>query len=358
MNPNAQMWAMMLCGQQLGGYRLGEPLGTGWFSVVFDAEHISTGARVAVKVLLPITSDGQDALDFAQEGRLLKKAVKCSNVITLIETARESLTITTNGLQIPVELPYHVLSRASGALDELLEDPVVRSQMQWTERIDLWRGIVLGIHQLHLKGVAHRDLKASNCLLMVSDATTQIRLADLGRGRALDVPPRLPPGAYVQGRGDLAFAPPEFLWAQGTDSVEGCRAADLYGLGSMLFELGTGQPITSAAVGSVEAAMVVGQQDLAAGYARDLATLRPRYRLVLADLADALPPVIRHQVLELVTRLCDPVPAERFPKTVPGRKRPPDDGLLWLLRRTDIVGRRLAAEWRRTSSQQDRNRSA
>lgn len=355
----AQMWAAYLRGQKVGDYTLGDRLGDGHFSVVLEGIHQVTGAGVAVKVLLPSQQSALDALDFEQEGRLLRKLVKCSNVISLIDTGTETVMINANGMQLPFSVRYHVMPVASGTLQELIEQPHLFNTMSWLERVELWRAVVLGVHQMHLKSVAHRDLKASNCLLMVSGARTEVRLSDFGRGRDLDLDQRFAPQDYAPGRGDLNFAPPEFLWHQGRgDSVE-CKNADLYGLGSLFYEIVTGQPITGAALGSVRAALIQGQQNLQAGRWTDLAVLRPQYRFAMLDFEDRLPPVIRHQATALVTQLCDPIPENRQPRSGLGRRREPQDGLQWLLWRTDILRRRIStAQGSTSSSHRNHHRSA
>ena len=338
-------WAAVLPSQTLGDYLIGPYLGHGNFSLVFEATHVRTKSSFAIKVLLPL-GRGEDEIDFAYEGQLLARLNKCSGVITLVETGSDHLffTLMPGAPPAPVKIDFHVLSRASGSLEELIEDPTLLARLTWEERLAIWRNVVLGVHQMHLKGVAHRDLKSSNCLLMVSGSITEARVGDLGRAKDLTVPARFAPSDYFNGRGDLTFAPPEYLLSQGGNTVADCKNADLYGLGSLLFELGTGHPITGAALGSVRAVMTQGQLDLRAGVSRDLATLRPKYRAAIEEFTDQLPPNLRHPATDLVTQLCDPVPGERQPRGAPGKRFAPADELHWLIRRADILSRSLKCD--------------
>ncbi len=314
-----------------------------------------------MKILLPLSS-GEDVVDFVYEGQLLKKLNKCSGVISLVETGAEIVPLAFGqGMpSVPVKIDFHVLSLASGSLEELIEDSTVLALIPWHERLAIWRSVVLGVHQMHVKDVAHRDLKSSNCLLMVSGARTEARIGDLGRAKDLILPPRFAPTDYFRGRGDLTFAPPEYLLAQGGNTKADCKNADLYGLGSLLFELGTGHPITGAALGSVRAVLVQGEQDLATGVMRDLATLRPKYRAAIEEFTDELPSTLRHSATELVTQLCDPVPELRQPRSAPGRRKASPSELNWLLRRADILTRMLKCDGprRRYSSPKQVTRSA
>lgn len=338
----AQLWANFLRGQVVADYRLGDCLGGGNFSVVIEGTHVTTDATVAVKILLPAQQSGQDTLDFEQEGRLLKRLVKCSNVITLVFTGTEVVNVPSPGGPLPFTVNYHVLSAASGTLQELIQDPAVLTSLSIEERLAMWRGAVLGVHQMHLKSVAHRDLKPDNCLLVVSGNKTEIRLTDLGRGRDMQIPSRLLTDDYLVGRGDLNFAPPEFIYFQGRDRPIDCKNTDLYGLGSLLYEMVTGQPVTAAAIGPVRATMIMAQRQFAAGQVRDLATLRPAYAFAASDFEQGLPPIISHEATELVKQLTDPVPDARQPRRGLGRRAQPDTGLQWLLNRADILTHRMS----------------
>jgi serine/threonine protein kinase len=337
-------WKSILKGQKLGGYELQVCLGAGFFGLVFEAQNLATSARVAVKVLLP-SSDPGAVVDFENEAILLRKLNGCDGVITYVDGGHESIEMIANGVSVPMPIRFHVLAVASGSVDELILDPVARSELDWTERIRIFRGAVKSVHQMHLAGVAHRDLKSSNCLLMVNGSTTKLRLGDLGRSKDLRSPPTMLNGDYIQGRGDLRFAAPEFLWLQGGDSAGDFMAADYYGLGSILVELATGQPLTGLALGNVGAELQQAKVDLQHGQTRDLATLNLQYRRVIAEVMDSMPKSIQHDGQVLLASLCDPLPAERLARSPYHRDRHLEP-LEWLLRRADIMIRRLEIDAR------------
>jgi len=240
---------------------------------------------------------------------------------------------------------FHVLTAASGSVDELILDPDDRANLDWAERIRLFRGAVKGVHQMHRAGVAHRDLKSSNCLLMVAGSTTKVRLADLGRSKDLRISPTVPVSNYVKGRGDLRFAAPEFLWLQGGSTAEDFIAADYYGLGSFLVELTTGQPLTSLALGNFGVILSQAAANLGRGQTNDLATLNLQYRRVIAEAVDLMPKAIQNDAQVVLTGLCDPVPSERLARTRYNRDRHLEP-LEWILRRADIMIRRLEIDAR------------
>ncbi|HEY3737690.1 MAG TPA: serine/threonine-protein kinase [Jatrophihabitans sp.] len=341
-------WATSLTGLVLGGYRLERCVGNGEFGYVFEVTKIDTASSFAMKVLSPGKgSDASAHVDFDNESALLKKLNPCSSVINLVDSGSDDVMVTLGGVDVPLQLKYHVLVLASGSLDELLRTPELVEQLAWPERLRLWRGAIKGVHQMHLKSIAHRDLKTSNCLLMVVSNRTEVRLTDLGRSKDYSTPASLPPEFYLGGRGDLRFAPPEYLLLQGSPSEVDFKNADLYGLGSLLAELATGHPMSALALTSWQDVRQDGIADLRAGVRRDLATLRPHYQAAIEGIADDLPSAIRYDTKRLLLQLCDPVPHARQPKKGTGHRHVPDDGLLWLLRRADILQRQLSVAPRR-----------
>jgi serine/threonine protein kinase len=336
----AATWGPILRTTGVGPYMVGDCIGEGHFCVVFGGQ-AENAARVALKVLEP-NSALEDQFDFKNEGLLLRKLEKSRAVVDVIETRADSLLLKTDfGAGVTVDVHTHVLEHADGALEELIESDEIRKDWDWAERLAHWRACVLGIHEMHLKRVVHRDLKSSNCLLFLKNKEVPSKVSDLGRSRDLDKLASVPPQDYLRGRGDLRFAPPELLWLLGEhDNAEAFKAADIYALGSLLFELGTGQGITAAALPTPADAMRQALQDRADGVTRDLAALRPRYELPLAHFRQVCPPVIQNEATALIRQLCDPVPVERIPKAL-GKRRAVDPGLGWLLRRADILQKRL-----------------
>lgn len=342
-------WANLLLGQQVGDYAIAEHIKSGGFGIVFKGVHVSTKAEVAVKVLDP----GQAHVphlsgEFDNEGVLLKKLNKCSHVITLIDSGEQTLQVAlAAGATAPINVKYHVLTLASGVLSELTEDPALLVSIEWSERIAHWRGVIKGVHQMHLKAVSHRDLKAENVLLMAGARNTvEMRVADLGKSKDTTVAGLLPPDIYAMGRGDRRHAAPEFLWFQGGHRPADYYNADLFALGSVLTELITGHPMTAIALGSWQNMLRGAEADRRAGITRDLAVLRPQFTQAVSDIADEAPLVIRHDLRNLLAQVCSPVPSERLPKHH-FKRFAHEDGLNWLLRRADIFLARLNIEAKR-----------
>lgn len=350
-------WVNLLLAQGLGDYDFNECVGRGHFGLVFAATNRVTSARVAVKVLGP-GAQSADALDFDNEGRLLQRLNSCDRVISYVDGGTETITFSSGEFDLPLPIRYHVLSLASASAEELVRNPSARDGWDWAERLGVWRGAVKGIHQMHLNGVAHRDLKSSNVLLMLHGKTVRARLGDLGRSRDLALAPTLPPELYLSGRGDRSHAPPEFLWLQGGNSAQDFLAADYYGLGSLLVELVTGQPISLLAMGNFKLVLEQAVRDYNLGIHGDLSALRSRYRTTVAEVVEQMPRSIQRDAQVVLSNLCDPVPSERLRSVPFSQDRRLQNPLEWVIRRADIMIRRIqkdAIEERRNARRHERS---
>ncbi|MFD4673730.1 protein kinase [Lentzea sp. NPDC058450] len=341
MTGQSDAWIKLFQNVTLDEYTVGDLRGEGGFGLVFEGCSADKTRLVALKVLRPGSGQRQ-AEEFEREGLLLKILEKASNVVDIVSTGETSIPLNHAGTGIAVEVPvrFHVLELSSGSLDEIIEH---LGEMSWMARLDLWRAIVRGVHQMHLKSIVHRDLKSENCLLFVLPKKgMDCKLGDLGRSRDLSKPANHSPHEYIQGRGDMRFAPPEFLLLQGKDSRIGHKCADLYGLGSLLFEFGTGQPITSFALG-VDPDMVMGAAyRLRKNAAIDLSSLRPQYNDAFELFEATVPSAIRVKASALIRQLCDPDPDRRPPKNGVGKRSARTTGLEWLINQADILTRTLA----------------
>ncbi len=305
--------------------------------MVFEVTDIASDLPFAMKIL-GTGNNAQAAFEFDGEGQLLQKLARRSHVIDWYGSNSTSVDVSLNGRQVPLDVKYHVMALASGSVNELLDDPDTFAALTWEDRLGHWRGAVKGVHQMHLSHVAHRDLKASNCLLMVDGGgNSEVRIGDLGRSKDFSQPPSFPPSEYYFGRGDPRYSPPEYLWCQGGFTERDFRCADLYGLGSLFVELATGHPMTALAVVSIPQAHLQGAQDRRNQYRRDLSALRPSFHRAIEHMALQVPAKIRPQAVALVRQLCDPVPEMRLPRSTGKPPKAPTGGLEWLLRSADIL---------------------
>lgn len=333
-------------GSSLGPYELSEHLSAGGFGHVFEAKHQTTGALFALKVL-KLNPSPEASIEFVNEGVLLQQLSGCDGIINLIDEGVGTIEMqVVGGMVMPVDVRYIVLSRASGSVDELIMDPSARAELSAVEKLRLWRDVIKAVRQMHGLGIVHRDLKCSNCLLMVRGNYSTVKLGDLGRSKDLAQPVTKIAEAYIFGRGDMRYAPPEFLYLLGDPTPAAAVAADYYGVGSILVELITGQALTSLALGDLQRVIDQAKVDYLAGRSRDPGVLVGRYRAVIADVVEQLPACIRADAATLLNQICHPVASVRSQPSPYRRDRLDRDGLHWILKRVDIMIKQLEIEAR------------
>lgn len=340
-------YAALLLGETVGDHKLERKLGEGAFGLVFEGLPLAGGPRVAVKILKPGTTDPGAVSDFENEGLLLQKLHTCDGVINIHGVGTHVLYATfPGGMQFPISMPFQMLALASASLDEISNDPGARSRLDLVEALKLWRSAVLSLMRMHRGGVAHRDLKCSNCLIIVNKDGPMIRFGDLGRAKDMSLPPGRSLREYARGRGDIFHSPPEAIFWQGGEAAEDFIAADYYGAGSLLVELLTGMSITRLAIGDMGAAFSQGQADFNAGRRRDLTVLNAKYEYVIGGVVEALPASIRTDMALVLGSLCHPNPQHRLVQSPFSKDKNATDKLEWILRRIDIMTRRLTTERR------------
>ncbi len=208
------------CGQ----YQLLRELGRGATAIVFEADHVALGKRVAVKVLHPsLAGNARCEARFAHEARLVA-ALRHPHIAEVYDTG-----LTEGGLQ------YLVLEFAErGNLAALIAE---RRPLAVALALELLIPVASGLAHAHERGVVHRDIKPANILLALDRAGTLVpKICDFGIGKSGS-----PSDSHLttQGAilGTLAYMPPEQL----RDSSTVGPAADQYALGAILYEAVTGQ---------------------------------------------------------------------------------------------------------------------
>jgi serine/threonine protein kinase len=336
----------MFLGQTLNDYQFVRFLGEGAFSLVFAATHLPSGTEVAIKVLnLRATPD--QLHEFQNEERLLVKMSGAEHVVDIYDSqvAQMDVVLQASGLPTSIDVHFHVLELADGSVDHLVAQ---LGNVPWGERLALYRDLVLGVHQMHSNAIVHRDLKSANCLLIAKRMNVILaKVSDLGRARDLTEDGVASILHYRVGRGDRSYAPPEMIWCLGKDDPLSHRLADLYGLGSLLFEFTTGQGITSLALAPqyslIQFDLRLPEDQRKRQFGARQNEVRAWFETAYVSAGPEIPKEIRFETLTLLRQLCDPDPMSRLPKIAPGQRlRLPTD-LNWLLRRIDILIKRLEA---------------
>jgi len=202
-------------------YRLKRAIGFGATATVFEAEHLTLGRTVAVKVL-PYAGNGSQARQrLAREARILS-SLQHPNIVQVLDFVRAG-----PGADFLVMEYLH-----GRTLKEAERSQVVK---QWPWIRDAALQILRALEVAHERGIVHRDIKPSNCFCVDFDereVKPTIKLLDFGVSKCEQSSALTVSGAIL---GTVLYMAPE--QARG-GHVDG--RADLYSVGVLLYEMVTG----------------------------------------------------------------------------------------------------------------------
>jgi hypothetical protein len=207
-----------------GRYTRGESIGGGPLGAVHRGRHVALGTEVCIKELKDIFG----YFSFLQRGEVLKRLKRelCAQaqvhhpaVVAIVDQAIESAR------------PYVVMELLSSSLRERLESAGGKS-LPVPGAIRTFLQLSYALRAAHAAGLTHHNLKPENVLF---DACGNAKLADFGLSRLIEVEPgRGLPQVFV-GTGSLSYLAPELITRK-----DAGPAADVYGLGILLYEMLTG----------------------------------------------------------------------------------------------------------------------
>jgi eukaryotic-like serine/threonine-protein kinase len=192
------------------GYRTIELLRRGRDLDVYDVWSEERACRCVIKAVRPDRLDGNGARErLLQEGRLLQRLTH-PHIVRAYEV-----------IEGPV--PMVVMETLAGeTLGHMLDR---EAELSVPELAQLGLHLCSAIRYLHGHGILHLDLKPSNVI------------AECGRAKLIDLSVARPPGPAHAGIGTHYYLSPE--QARGGDLGP---AADVWGIGVVLFEAATGEP--------------------------------------------------------------------------------------------------------------------
>jgi len=220
-------------GEVIGGnYVLGDVLGAGGMGIVHEAVQCSLQRTVAVKV--PRTELIHDPLvheRFRAEA-LAASRFSHQNIVRVLDYGEEH------------NVPYLVMEHVAGPrLGEVLQ---AHGRFTIEIAVELVAQIVNGLENAHDHGVVHADVKCDNVLVeTLRNGAAYPRLIDFGIAQFEGEPPRTPGESVITGTAE--YVAPEVVRGERPTC-----AADVYGLGVMLYELITGvTPFNGGSVASI-----------------------------------------------------------------------------------------------------------
>jgi TolB-like protein/Tfp pilus assembly protein PilF/predicted Ser/Thr protein kinase len=212
-------------GRTLGHYRIVDRLGSGGMGVVWLAEDLKLGRKVALKVLREdLAGSPEKAARFEREARAIA-ALSHPSIVTL--HAVEEI----DGVRF---LAMEYLEGRT--LDQLVRE----GPLPVAEIVRIALPIASALEAAHARGILHRDLKPSNVMVCTDG---RVKVLDFGLAKLLEDPAK-----PVDGKGEptltregqvvgtLHYSSPEQLRQEAVDA-----RTDIYSLGAVLYEMATGR---------------------------------------------------------------------------------------------------------------------
>src|SRR5215213_9350473 len=202
-------------GSVIGGCRSDAVLGHGGMGVVYRAEQLALGRRVALKVLsAALSHDANFRARFQQEARLAA-SLDHPNVVPIYEAGED-------GDHLYLVMRYvdgidlRSLLQREGALPPRRAAGIVAQ-------------VAAALDAAHAKGLVHRDVKPANVMVCTDAGGDRVYLSDFGLTKPVDATSGLTrTGEWI---GTPDYAAPEQIEGRRVDA-----RTDVYALGCALFE--------------------------------------------------------------------------------------------------------------------------
>jgi len=213
-------------GDQIGHYKLLQPIGEGGVGVVFMAEQEQpVRRRVALKVLRP----GMDTRSVIARFESERQALALMDHPNIAKVLDAGSTATGR--------PYFVMELVRGVR---ITDYCDQHRLPTRDRLALFIQVCQAIQHAHQKGIIHRDIKPSNILVTLHDGVPVPKVIDFGIAKAIDqrLTDKTVFTEFQSFIGTPAYMSPEQAEMSGLD-VD--TRTDIYSLGVLLYELLTGK---------------------------------------------------------------------------------------------------------------------
>ena len=208
-------------GTHVGDYVILGTLAAGGFGAVQSAEHRLLKRRVALKVLHPELSGSPEMVQrFVREAQVVNQ-IRHPNIVDIHDFGT-----------LPDGRPYFVMELLPGhSLRALIEQ---RGRLGLREALGILQPVASALQAAHDEGIVHRDLKASNVMVVKEGDPPIVKLLDFGIAKLID-----PGGEGLTTAGQRLGTPHSMAPEQILGGKVDART-DVYALGVLIFQSLTG----------------------------------------------------------------------------------------------------------------------
>ncbi len=210
---------------QIGSYKILEPVGEGGMGVVYKAEQREPIRRIVALKLIKLGMDTKEVIARFEAERQALAVMDHPNVAKVHDAGA-----TEQGR------PYFVMEFVSG---EPITNYCDKHKLTIKQRLELFAQVCEAVQHAHTKGIIHRDIKPTNVLVTLQDGKPVPKVIDFGVAKAISH--RLTERTMFTTAGQLVGTPeymsPEQAEMSGLD-VD--TRTDIYSRGVLLYELLTG----------------------------------------------------------------------------------------------------------------------
>lgn len=206
-------------------YRLDDLLGAGGMGRVYAAEHVLMRKKLAVKVLHRELTTVPEVVKRFEREAMAAAHIEHPNVAAATDFGK-----------LPDGSVFLVLEFVQG---ELLRDEIAKGPLTPDRALRIARQIASALASAHELEIVHRDLKPENVMLVKKGATNDfVKVLDFGIAKVpIGEVGELARDGQPITRAGMVFGTPEYMAPEQAlgQTVDG--RADLYALGTMLYEM-------------------------------------------------------------------------------------------------------------------------
>ncbi|MEP6862482.1 MAG: serine/threonine-protein kinase [Deltaproteobacteria bacterium] len=209
-------------------YQILREIGRGGMGIVYEAEHVDLGKRVAIKVMLDKYANDDEAI-----ARFKREALAASRIGNphIIDVAHIGAT--------PDGRPFVAMELLDG--EPLSNILTVTGPMQPWRAIHIMRQVLRAVGAAHAKGIIHRDLKPDNIFIVNRDDEHDfVKLLDFGISKIIDTAEQM--AATKLTTTGMVMGTPLYMAPEQATGAPAERGVDIYACGVILFEMLSGRP--------------------------------------------------------------------------------------------------------------------